>query len=58
MIKVVVGNVEYYAKTWEPTAGGIRLYTVGSPPCRRVTIYTEEKIVIYEGIDANKSPLL
>ena len=58
MVKVVVGNVEYHAKTWERTAGGVRLFTVASPPCRSVTIYTEEKIVIYEGIDANQSPLL
>ncbi len=54
MVKVVVGSEVYYAKTWERTAGGVRLFTVASPQaCRSVTIYTEEKIVIYEGIDAN-----
>jgi hypothetical protein len=48
MVKVIVGDKLYYAKTWN-TSGGIN-NVVAPEACKRLVIVTNETIAIYEGL--------
>jgi hypothetical protein len=51
MVKVIVGDKLYYAKTWNLFPGGINIYNVVAPEaCKRLVIVTNETIAIYEGL--------